>query len=843
MKRLSLVALWLSCLAGTAAAYTHFVHYAGRNGPYVEIREKFDLSALTGNTVQYFVSERGPDVMVEGDSSPALLSEIHLAARTWSSVPTSELRLAFGGFVVPGAKQARPRIVISFEELPPGLLAQGAPTIRAEVVTSAAEPFVPIVGAVMQFSRDLSQQPSFGPGFYMTTLHEMGHALGLQHTFTSSAMSVELTRALTRGNPLGPDDVAAISLLYPSASFASTYGTISGRVAMDGAGVHMASVVALTSTGYAVSALTHPDGTYRMEGVPPGYYYVYAHPLPPNFQPELGPGDIVLPVDPDGVPFPAGEPFKTQFYPGTQDHRAAQLVRVTAAEETPAIDFFVQPRGPLSLYDVQVFSFPGAYAMQPAFINLANPERFFLVAGGPGLVVDKAPAPGLDVSVLGQVVTIPPGGVSAYYDPNWVRIDLRFNTITSEGPRHLVFSTPDDIYVLPAAFTLVRRQPPSISAVERSSDDSGRAVVVLTGKSFDANTRILFDGVPAETVKYDVAGSQLTVVPPPAAAGYTAHLIAVNTDGQSSSFIQWPPQTYTYDPGDPGAVMLGQASLAAGTEGMVEIFGAHANFVPGQVQVGFGSSDILARRMWVVSPNLVRVNVAAGSLAEPGNFNLTVTSGTQVMTQPAGLQVRPGDPAQVSLGAELVNADAHQAGVYPGGNAIATVNNLAAAGPNVSLVLGGSIVRILSVTENQILFEVPRLPAGPAVMRLVSDGLDIATPVIVNLDAPPPAVQAVAVGDLMIGPERAARLGTVVALYVSGLGEPFSALPVQSVQVNIGGLRQDVYGDIIPAPGRDGQHRILVYLSPSTPPGDNVPVVVTFNGRASAPFFVPVIGY
>ena len=42
----------------------------------------------------------------------------------------------------------------------------------------------------------------------------------------------------------------------------------------DGTGVNLASVVALWPSGTAISGMTRPDGTYRIEGVPPGQYFV-----------------------------------------------------------------------------------------------------------------------------------------------------------------------------------------------------------------------------------------------------------------------------------------------------------------------------------------------------------------------------------------------------------------------------------------------------------------------------------------------------------------------------------------------------------------------------------------
>ena len=44
----------------------------------------------------------------------------------------------------------------------------------------------------------------------------------------------------------------------------------------------MASVVALSLNGTAIGTLANPDGSYRIDGIPPGDYFVYTQPLPPR---------------------------------------------------------------------------------------------------------------------------------------------------------------------------------------------------------------------------------------------------------------------------------------------------------------------------------------------------------------------------------------------------------------------------------------------------------------------------------------------------------------------------------------------------------------------------------
>ena len=838
--RVAAVAVAAALMGTPAQAYYHYVHYF-RNAPYTPVQEKFDLAALPNKTVMFFVSDSGPSVYAPNDNLGSILGEVKTALAAWNSVDSSDLRVAFGGTETAGQNSNTSGGDVLFIDLPPGLLGQGAPTVMLGTTT--------IIGGQVLLSNNTNKGPgpSYLEEFDTPAVHEIGHALGLQHTWTASAMSQDVIRNTTRARPLDADDIAAISVLYGKANWAANFGSISGRVTLNGQGVNLASVVAISPDGPAVSALTNPDGSYQIDGLPPNNYLLYVHPLPPDAVPADGSG-LRLPVDANGQPIQTSGPFGTVFYPGTLDPQQATSFPVVGGTVVSGQNFSVEARAAVPMYDIITYSFldpvsrsssysPGANAVPvtPAYVNTTLGAFYVLAEASSG----DTPVP-QSVTVLGGFTTasgqylrpsIHPGSSQRVLD-----LYIAPPLFAGAGPRHMVFNFGNDMYVLPDAITLVQKGAPVVSSVATNTDGG----VTLTGSGFGPDSRIFFDGIQA-TVQTPFSGADaqgsITVTPPTGSSGQVSHITVFNGDGQSSMFLQSQnPPTYAYPISGTPQAALDRTALPAGVSSMVDITVQNANFVDGQVTVGFGTGDITVNRLWVLSPTHLQANVVVAPNAALGASEFSVVSGFQVVTQPFAFQTQPVNPNLPSIGLPIVNALPAQQTVYPGAIAAIYGSNLALSPTAAQVTLNNAPVQIQFASAAQINFVVPPgFPVGPATLNL-SNGSAGAFPVILQIGNPPPAITGVTnASGVPLDASHSAGMSDLLNVLVTGLDPAVPGDPSR-MQVTVSGISMPVL-EVAPTP--NGMFQIEIILTQSFA-GAQVPLAVSVDGSSSAPFAIAV---
>ncbi len=174
--------------------------------------------------------------------------------------------------------------------------------------------------------------------FKSTFVHEFGHFIGLDHTQINASLAAD-------GNPvndqylptmyptssdddtqlatLNPDDIVSVSLLYPTASFASTTGTISGTVTRGDASVVRGAVVVAINIADSLMGqystvsdyLQQGTGNYTIAGLPAGTYWVKLEPVRTAFNG----GSSVGPYADDLAGLSFVNPVTIEFYNGANE--------------------------------------------------------------------------------------------------------------------------------------------------------------------------------------------------------------------------------------------------------------------------------------------------------------------------------------------------------------------------------------------------------------------------------------------------------------------------------------------------------------------------------------------
>jgi uncharacterized protein (TIGR03437 family) len=319
-------------------------------------------------------------------------------------------------------------------------------------------------------------------------------------------------------------------------------------------------------------------------------------------------------------------------------------------------------------------------------------------------------------------------------------------------------------------------------------------------------------------------------------------VIAVNPDGQSSAFVQDPAPTFAYEAefasgaASPVAT-ISPASLPAGSIARVDITSPTGNFADGQVWVGFGTSDIVVQRVWVVDGSTLRANIAVLPGANPGLVQPSVVSGLQVVAVQA-FEITPANPQQLNLNVPALNVSTGTPYLYPGATAAVSVANATTAVLNRlatgALTLDGKPVP-MSIFGSQIVFQIPAAQnPGLALLRLDSpDGRG--NGVWISIETAPPQITALTNGSKeIIDASRPVRGGDTVVLLVTGLGEPDSKVSPSHVTVSFAGAEVTPTG--ITASGAMFQVTATVPVNVTAAALNGaVPLTISIDGHTSEP--------
>jgi hypothetical protein len=558
---------------------------------------------------------------------------------------------------------------------------------------------------------------------------------------------------------------------------------------------------------------------------------------------------LLLPTDLNGVAFSASAPFAASFYGGSLSPIGSAPWTLSANQSVPYyLSFVVQPLTAVTAYDLITLSYldpiartyssspPANYvSVTPAYETVSQAEMLVYSEGAPS--GGGSTAVPQSVTMLGGFSPAVPCAADNSVAPCFIPYQ---NTVGSfsyfipppsagTGPRHLVYTFANDMFVLPDAVVLVNNGPPYINTVTGNADGS----VTVTGGNFGPDSRVFFDGLPAVSEVNNYASGSITATPPVSSGGQVATVTVFDSDGQNSSFYfesGGNPPTYSLPAsGSPAMFVSPTTALAAGSSGMLTINGTFTHFVSGQVTVGFGSSDITVSNVLVVSPTQLWVNVSVAAGAAIGATEISVISGYQVITQPGGFQVLPANGTASSIAAgsntglptiAAVVSTASTTALAPGSVGTIYGTNLLPASGIPAVTVSGATGYLFYSGSGQINFLVPaNLPAGPAILTLVIGSTSVNYGVIIA-NSPPTIVSVVDTTQTLSAPGP----GDILAVQVNGLVD-------STAQVTVSGIAMP----LVSVAG--GQ--ILFVLDQSFA-GSPVPIAVVVDGAASLPYTLTV---
>ena len=232
--------------------------------------------------------------------------------------------------------------------------------------------------------------------------------------------------------------------------------------------------------------------------------------------------------------------------------------------------------------------------------------------------------------------------------------------------------------------------------------------------------------------------------------------------------------------------------------------------------MGFGSSDIFVRKIFVLSPTHLLVNVAVPSTAALATTEVTVLTGFEAVTLPLAFRADPPIPGKPAGYPRLFNAVPGQQGTYPG--AIVTLYgwNMQAPDSAAVITLNGQPAPLLYTSPSQINLVVPGSLQPGLAMLVIQSGSDSSYPVAIAIDPPQPLITGVAIA------------GRDVTVSVTGFPAGSRRIAAARLSISVGGVRLPATSAIT----EGGVTRVSFTLSSDVPQGEQ-PLIVYLDGRSS----------
>jgi hypothetical protein len=243
--------------------------------------------------VRWFATERG----TAGVTASQFQTEVAAAFSTWEAVPSASIAFQFAGFTSAAPFEDDSLSVFGFESEPDLDRVLGATSFVVDVISGDLVESDVFFNSIFTWSTAAAGEAGRFDLRSVAT-HEIGHFIGLGHSalgetevrpeggrrvLASGAVMfpISLGRGITADRTLQPDDIAAVSDLYPDEDFDDSTGAVRGRVLRNGTAVIGAHIVAFNlETGVVIGGFAlGEDGTFQIAGLAPGAHVIRVEPL------------------------------------------------------------------------------------------------------------------------------------------------------------------------------------------------------------------------------------------------------------------------------------------------------------------------------------------------------------------------------------------------------------------------------------------------------------------------------------------------------------------------------------------------------------------------------------
>ncbi len=253
--------------------------------------------------VEFFINRMGTvDLNDNGDGTGGEFDIVKSAFGAWQAQPSS--CIAFNDLKVTDqtliAGYDETNVILFDETNTTGFFPEGTGVIALTLTTYEDEEFDGVFDGRVRDTdlvfngRDFTFSSGLEAGeinLKAVAVHEIGHICGLDHSFHQKTdtdddsviyptMYPYLNYADDQVVSLEQDDISGLVELYPQNDYVQKYlGSISGKAQLHDEPVPGVDVIAYREDYPVVSAITLEDGTFRIQGVPPGTYTLRADSL------------------------------------------------------------------------------------------------------------------------------------------------------------------------------------------------------------------------------------------------------------------------------------------------------------------------------------------------------------------------------------------------------------------------------------------------------------------------------------------------------------------------------------------------------------------------------------